>query len=99
MIDHGLGIQEALEMPRFLSGRFALGESRDTLHVEARIPAATLAELERRGHPLNRWDDWNELAGHAHGICIDPVSGVLVRRLGSAQRRRRGRLVTGVQGP
>ncbi len=77
MIDHGMDIQEALEMPRFLSGRFALGESRDTLHVEARFPAATLAELARRGHMLNRWGDWNELAGHAHGIRIDPRSGVL----------------------
>src|SRR4029077_20763051 len=32
MIDHGLDIQQATEMPRFLSGRFALGEARDTLH-------------------------------------------------------------------
>lgn len=76
MIDFGLGIQEALEMPRFLSGRFALGEQRDTLHIEARVPGATIDALERRGHTLNRWGDWNELAGHAHGITIDPA-GVL----------------------
>jgi len=77
MLDHGLGIQEALEMPRFLSGRFALGEARDTLHMEARFPAATIAELERRGHRVNRWGDWNELAGHAHGILVDPETGVM----------------------
>jgi len=77
MIDFGLGIQEALEMPRFLSGRFALGESRDTLHMEARFPRATIDELERRGHLVNRWGDWNELAGHAHGITIDPESATL----------------------
>jgi gamma-glutamyltranspeptidase/glutathione hydrolase len=75
MIDHGLGIQQAVEMPRFLSGRFALGEARDTLHIEARFPRATIDELERRGHQLDRWGDWNELAGHAHGILIDPRSG------------------------
>ena len=38
MIDFGLDIQEAIEMPRFLSGRFALGEARDTLHMEGRFP-------------------------------------------------------------
>ena len=77
MIDHGLDIQQAIEMPRFLSGRFALGEARDTLHLEGRIPAATIAALEQRGHIIDRWEDWNEMAGHAHGITIDPLSGVL----------------------
>lgn len=77
MLDYGLGIQDALEMPRFLSGRFALGEARDTLHLEARFPAATITELERRGHLLDRWGDWHELAGHAHGITIDTETGVL----------------------
>jgi gamma-glutamyltranspeptidase len=76
LIDHGLDIQQALEAPRWLSGRFALGEPRDTLHIEARFPAATIDELGRRGHLLDRWGDWNELAGHAHGILVDPVSGV-----------------------
>ena len=72
MIDFGLDIQSALAMPRWLSGRFALGEPRDTLHIEARYPRATIDELERRGHLVDRWGDWNELAGHANGITIDP---------------------------
>ena len=55
----------------FLSGRFAIGEPRDTLHIEARFPRETIDELERRGHLLDRWGDFNELAGHAHGIVID----------------------------
>jgi len=38
MIDFGLNVQEALEAPRFLSGRFALGEARGTL--QARFPAS-----------------------------------------------------------
>jgi gamma-glutamyltranspeptidase/glutathione hydrolase len=50
MIDFGLDIQEAIEMPRFLSGRFALGEARDTLHIEGRFPEATIDALARRGH-------------------------------------------------
>ncbi len=87
MIDHGCDIQEALESPRWLSGRFALGEARDTLHIERRFPPVTIDELERRGHAVNRWGDWNELAGHAHGITIDPSSGV---RAGGADPRSDG---------
>jgi gamma-glutamyltranspeptidase/glutathione hydrolase len=87
MIDFGLDIQQALDSPRWLSGRFALGEARDTLHIEARYPRATIDELERRGHLLDRWGDWNELAGHAHGITVDPASGV---RSGGFDRRSDG---------
>ena len=77
LIDHGLDIQQALDMPRFLSGRFGLLEARDTLHIEGRFPAATIDELARRGHILDRWADWNESAGHANGITIDPATGML----------------------
>ena len=71
MIDHGLDIQAALDAPRFLSGRFAIYEPRDTLYMEGRFPAATIAEMKRRGHRVHEWDDWDEYAGHAHGITID----------------------------
>jgi gamma-glutamyltranspeptidase len=77
MIDFGQDIQQALAGPRWLSGRFGLGEARDTLHIEARFPRETIDELERRGHPVERWGDWNELAGHAHGITRDPRTGLL----------------------
>jgi gamma-glutamyltranspeptidase/glutathione hydrolase len=87
IIDHGLDVRQAVEMPRFLSGRFALGEARDTLHIEARFPRATIDELERRGHPVNRWGDWSELAGHAHGILVDPRTG---ERSGGADPRSDG---------
>ena len=70
MIDYGRGMQEAIAGPRWLSGRFALGEARDTLHIEARYPRATIDELERRGHIIDRWGEWNELAGHCNGIVI-----------------------------
>jgi gamma-glutamyltranspeptidase len=70
MIDFGLDIQEAIELPRFLSGRFSLGEARDTLYMENRFPADTMSALEQRGHDIHRWGPWNEQAGHAHGITI-----------------------------
>ena len=87
MIDYGRNIQEAVEAPRWLSGRFALGEARDTLHIESRFPAETIDELARRGHQLNRWGAFNELAGHAHGITIDPESGL---RMGGSDPRSDG---------
>jgi len=64
-------------MPRFLSGRFALGEARDTLHLEGRFPSETITTLGLRGHIVNRWDAWNEMAGHAHGIIVAPQGGTL----------------------
>lgn len=77
LIDHGLDIQQALDMPRFLSGRFGLLEARDTLHIEGRFPAHTIDELRRRGHIIDPWEEWNESAGHAHGITVDPATGML----------------------
>jgi gamma-glutamyltranspeptidase/glutathione hydrolase len=90
MIDFGLDIQQALSAPRWLSGRFGLGEARDTLHIEARYPCATIDELVRRGHPVDRWGEWNELAGHANGITIDGETGVLA---GGADPRSDGAAV------
>ena len=87
MLDHGLDIQQAVQAPRWLSGRFALGEARDTLHVESRLGDATLAELASRGHVLNRWGAWNELACHAHGITLDQLTGL---RTGGADPRSDG---------
>jgi len=87
LIDHGLDIQEAIEMPRFLSGRFGLLEARDTLHIEERFPAETIAEMKRRGHIVNPLGAWNERVGHAHGIIVDPASGL---RRGGADPRSDG---------
>ena len=90
MIDFGLDIQQAVAAPRWLAGRFALGDARELLNVEGRFAPATVAELARRGHDINRWENWNELAGHAHGITIDPASGV---RVGGADPRSDGAAV------
>jgi len=87
LVDFGFDIQQAIEMPRWLSGRFNIGDPRDLLNVEGRLPEATVRELERRGHAVRRWPAWCELAGHAHGITIDPVSGV---RSGGADPRSDG---------
>ena len=67
MIDHGLDIQQALDMPRFLSGRFGLlraaryaahrGALSERDHRRAgasRPPARPLGRLERDGGPCPR---------------------------------------------
>ena len=87
LIDFGLDIQQAVEAPRWLAGRFVLGDAREVLNMEGRFAPATVAELARRGHEINRWEAWNELAGHAHGITIDPGSGA---RVGGADPRSDG---------
>jgi len=90
LIDFGFDIQQALEAPRWLSGRFNIGDPRDLLNMEGRFPEATVGELEGRGHAVNRWPEWCELAGHAHGISIDPLSSV---RIGGADPRSDGAAV------
>jgi gamma-glutamyltranspeptidase len=87
LIEFGFDIQQVLEAPRWLSGRFAIGDPRDLLNIEGRFPRASVRELERKGHRVNRWPDWCELAGHAHGITIDPRSGM---RVGGADPRSDG---------
>jgi gamma-glutamyltranspeptidase len=90
MLDFGFDVQQAIEAPRWLSGRFNIGDPRDLLNMEGRFPEATVRDLERRGHAVNRWPQWCELAGHAHGITIDPASGV---RIGGADPRSDGAAV------
>jgi gamma-glutamyltranspeptidase len=87
LIDFDLDLQQAVESPRWLSGRFVLGDPRDLLNMESRFPERTFVELERRGHVINRWGPWNELAGHAHGITVHPSTGVL---MGAADPRSDG---------
>ncbi len=79
LLDFGLELQQAIEAPRWLAGRFALGDPRERLNLEARFPAGTLTGLEARGHVVSRWGPWAERAGHAHGIERDPESGTWMR--------------------
>jgi len=90
MIDHGLDIQQAVQAPRWLSGRFALGEVRDTLHIEARFPGETNRRVGAARACDRSVGEWNELAGHAHGITLDERTGV---RCGGSHPRSDGAAV------
>ncbi len=90
LIDFGLDLQQAIEAPRWLAGRFALEDPRERLNVESRLPASTLATLEARGHVVTRWEPWAELCGHAQGIEVQPDTGT---RMGAADPRSDGAAV------
>ncbi len=71
VLDFGMEIQEAIERPRFLMGRFQSGEPRgDVLWLEGRIPKRTVAGLARRGHQVEVVSDFFHRMGHAHGIVV-----------------------------
>ncbi len=70
LLDHGLDLSAAIEAPRWLAGRFAIGDPREFLNLEGRIPPETRQVLEARGHLVNVWEPWDELTGHAHGLML-----------------------------
>jgi gamma-glutamyltranspeptidase/glutathione hydrolase len=82
LIDHKLGIQEAIEAPRFYT--------RDTdksLYVESRIAPDTLQALEKLGYAIQKQGEYDLFFGGAQGIVIDARTG---RKIGGADPRRDG---------
>jgi gamma-glutamyltranspeptidase/glutathione hydrolase len=62
-VDHGLNLQAAIDAPNFhgehMTSSFWPRAARPgVLAVEDRLPAATIAELERRGHIVEKRGDW-----------------------------------------
>jgi gamma-glutamyltranspeptidase/glutathione hydrolase len=70
VLDFGMEIQEAIERPRFLMGRFRPGEPNDVLRIERRVSGRALAGLRRRGHQVEAVSDFFHQMGHAHGIVV-----------------------------
>lgn len=77
LIDHGFSLQQAIDQPRF----FARGE---TFEVEHGVPASTVTELRKLGHPVQLAEN---PIGTAQAIRIDWDAGVLH---GAADGRRDG---------
>ena len=67
--------QSAVAAPRWVFGR-TWGQASSTLKVESRFGADVFAELERRGHEVERLADYDEVAGHACAI-VRRADGVL----------------------
>lgn len=63
----GMPLDEAIASPRWLLGK-TWGEDSASLKVEARFDANVLAELQARGHVVERVEDYSQLMGHAGAI-------------------------------
>ena len=69
-LDYGMEIQEAIERPRFVAGPIDPGDVEDQVRIESRVPEATRAALERKGHNVTPVSDFFMRMGHAHGISL-----------------------------
>ena len=78
LIDYKMGIQEAIEAPRFYPSDKALS-------IEPRLPDQTLAALAKLGYELKRLGPFDLYFGGAQGILIDPKTN---RKIGGADPRR-----------
>lgn len=76
VVDFGMTPQEAINAPRWLYGR-TWGKASNDLKMEGRIPEKVTYELQKRGHPVKRVDDYTDTMGHAGAILVDQETGVL----------------------
>ncbi len=70
ILDFGMNVQEAIEAPRWMSGKASGAAGPELLHVEDRITEEARAGLAQRGHHLAIEPAWTALMGHAQAIQI-----------------------------
>jgi gamma-glutamyltranspeptidase / glutathione hydrolase len=81
VVDHGFGVQAAIEAPRFKT------IANTQLVIEDRVPRPVLDELRQLGHEVIPVDAWSASVGGGQGILIDPETGAYS---GGADPRRDG---------
>ena len=89
LVDYGMGIQEAIEAPRFFA-RDASAQEGIPIDIEARLPEDTQAALTKMGYTLRPMKDYDLFFGGAQGILVDPRTG---KRIGGADPRRDGAVI------
>jgi gamma-glutamyltranspeptidase/glutathione hydrolase len=80
MVDFGMNLQQAIEAPRWSTRSFPASPFPHTMYpgdllLEARIPDAVKADLEKRGHRVTMRGPWS--LNDSAGIVIDPETGTL----------------------
>ena len=80
--EFGMDLQQAIEAPRVSSWSFPNSFWPHAYYpglvgVEGRIDAETVAELKRRGHQVEVWDDWTPRMGSLGAVQVDQESGAL----------------------
>jgi gamma-glutamyltranspeptidase/glutathione hydrolase len=83
-IDFSSPLQEAIEQPRA-----RLWDGR-RVEAEARFAPAVLEELGRRGHAVERGEEWTMRVGGMQGVVVDPATGLMT---GACDPRRDGYVV------
>jgi gamma-glutamyltranspeptidase/glutathione hydrolase len=78
----GMGVQQAIEAPRFASYSFPSSFAPNSyepglMAAEARLGEEVCRALEERGHRLERWPDFTRRAGALCAIEIDAQAGLL----------------------
>jgi gamma-glutamyltranspeptidase/glutathione hydrolase len=86
-VHHGMNLQEAIDAPSFYTAHLPSSfYPREWvpghLAVESHFPKAALAELDRRGHRLEIYDQW----GHYNSVTMAARDG-RVLRAGASPRR------------
>ncbi|HTW51705.1 MAG TPA: gamma-glutamyltransferase family protein [Stellaceae bacterium] len=79
---HGMPVQDAIEQPRFASYSYPSSFAPydyypGRLNLEGRFPEAVAGDLAARGHKIERWRDFEWLAGAVCAILVDPQRGTL----------------------
>ncbi len=82
VVEFGMNVQEAIEAPRVSTWSFPNSFWPHAYHpglvgVEGRFDQQTIAELERRGHQVEVWNDWTPRMGSMSAIEIDRKRGAL----------------------
>ncbi len=82
VVEFGMDLQQAIEAPRISTWSFPNSfwphaYTPGAVGAEGRIPSDTLAELERRGHKVEVWDEWTVKVGNLCGIQVDRERGGL----------------------
>ncbi|RIE04504.1 gamma-glutamyltransferase [Cohnella faecalis] len=75
VLDYGLSIREAIELPRWVYGR-TWGSEDDSLKVEPRFEAGVEERLSELGHKVERVREWDGIMGQSQGILIDETGTI-----------------------
>jgi oxamate amidohydrolase len=76
--DRGLGIQDALDAPRWVHGRRVRGDDPNTMRIETRFPPDVASALAERGHRVQVTVPFDFNMVFAQAIMRHPESGCLV---------------------
>jgi gamma-glutamyltranspeptidase/glutathione hydrolase len=69
LVDRRLGLQAAVEAPRWLLGR-TWGDETRALRLEDRFSVAVAEALRGRGHDVRIVEPWSDVMGHAQAIEV-----------------------------